>query len=74
MVTLSDLKSMTKFLTTMTLKVQDKMKTTKQYDFSLSGTCAVIVLVIGTMWWVANLGDSRAVIGNAQEDGTISAL
>jgi len=50
------------------------MKSTKAYDFSLSGTCAVIVLVIGTMCWVANLGDSRAVIGNAQSDGNISAL
>lgn len=31
-------------------------------------------LIVGNMCWCANLGDSRAVIGNVQDEQTISAL
>lgn len=72
--TLTDPKDMTKFMTTMCLKVQSIFKETKNCDYTLSGTCAVMVLIINTMCWVANLGDSRAVIGNTDKDGTTSAL
>ena len=40
-------------------------------DDSLSGTTAITVVVKGDVLYVANVGDSRAIIGSKKDDGKI---
>ena len=45
-------------------EVNDKMFDNGAEDrFANSGTTAVVILIIGQRFWVANIGDSRAVVG-----------
>ncbi|CAN6457008.1 unnamed protein product [Victoria cruziana] len=50
------------------LRVQQAM------DFSCSGTTAVTIIKQGDDLIVANLGDSRAVLGSISEDGALTAI
>nr|AAC36699.1 protein phosphatase-2C [Mesembryanthemum crystallinum] len=53
-----------------TFEEMDKeLKHTKKADFSFSGTTAVVVLKQAQDFFIANLGDSRAVLGTKTENG-----
>ncbi|KAJ4833271.1 hypothetical protein Tsubulata_013199 [Turnera subulata] len=53
-------------------KVMDKeIKLQENLDCSCSGTTAVVVVKQGADLLIANLGDSRAVMGNMNEDGSV---
>ncbi|OWM63442.1 probable protein phosphatase 2C 72 [Punica granatum] len=56
-------------------KVMDKeVKLQENIDYSTSGTTAVVVIRQGEELVIANLGDSRAVLGRLTEDGRLSAV
>lgn len=50
-------------------KMDEEIKLTRKLDSSFSGTTAVVVLKQGEDLLVANLGDSRAVLGTKRKDG-----
>ncbi|XP_024996903.1 probable protein phosphatase 2C 72 [Cynara cardunculus var. scolymus] len=54
-------------------KVMDKeIKLMEHIDFSCSGTTAVIVIKQGEDLVIANLGDSRAILGTIAENGIVA--
>ncbi|OIT38032.1 PREDICTED: probable protein phosphatase 2C 72 [Nicotiana attenuata] len=56
-------------------KVVDKdIKSLEKLDFSCSGTTAVVAIRQDDDLIIANLGDSRAVLGRKTEEGTIEAV
>ncbi|KAK4787135.1 hypothetical protein SAY86_010968 [Trapa natans] len=56
-------------------RVMDKeVKLREDIDHSASGTTAVVVMRQGEEIVIANLGDSRAVLGRVNEDGELSAV
>eukprot|EP01136_Pigoraptor_vietnamica_P031061 Opistho-1_new@91130 len=55
------------------LKMQDIVKASG-HDIYLSGTTATIALVIGTKLIVANVGDSRAILGREDSKGQVKAV
>lgn len=56
-------------------KVMDKeIKLLESLDSSCSGTTAVVVIKQGEDLVIANLGDSRAVMGTITEDGILKAV
>ncbi|ERN15400.1 hypothetical protein AMTRI_Chr05g68920 [Amborella trichopoda] len=56
-------------------KALDKnLKLSNDLDCSFSGTTAVTIIKQGGYLVVANLGDSRAVLGTISEDGTLTAI
>lgn len=63
---------MSAFLKKMCNTTQSKFKESTG-DYQLSGTCAICILIKENKVYIANLGDSRAVIGNFSTD-QISAL
>ncbi|XP_047319697.1 probable protein phosphatase 2C 72 [Impatiens glandulifera] len=54
--------------------IDEKIRHFENMDCSLSGTTAVIVLRQGDNLMIANLGDSRAVLGVMNYDGEITAV
>jgi len=71
---ITDTRAIQKFMKEMFMKTQDKFKNMRIYDFTLSGTCAITILIIGKMCYIGNLGDSRAVMGNIDSDGQVIAI
>lgn len=49
------------------LRVQKALKSDKQSRFRLSGTTMILVLVFQNTVFLANLGDSRVIIGSAKD-------
>lgn len=45
---------------------------TSAVDDSMSGTTAIICLLRGRQAWIANVGDSRAVLAERQGDGLVA--
>ncbi|KAF4385118.1 hypothetical protein F8388_014251 [Cannabis sativa] len=61
--------------TTSSFKVLDKeIKLLQNFDFSCSGTTAVVTIRKGEDLIIANLGDSRAILGTRTENNEIKAV
>ena len=58
---LTNLSSATKFLKAAFKSAEDKLKSSG-IDYSNSGTCAITVFIKKNIIYIANLGDSRAVM------------
>ena len=49
------------------------LRRAKNIDDSLSGTTGITIIVKGDVLYVANVGDSRAIIGSTNKDGNLLA-
>ena len=47
------------------LRLNAEMHATKEFDDELSGTTAVVAVIEDGVCWIANVGDSRAIIGQS---------
>jgi serine/threonine protein phosphatase PrpC len=55
-------------LKTAFVEAEKQLVAVQEIDSTCSGTTAVAVILKGNQMWVANAGDSRAVVASAGED------
>lgn len=48
----------------MTVNLEDKQQMPTQEDLDKSGSCGIITLIVDDMIYVANVGDSRAILSS----------
>jgi serine/threonine protein phosphatase PrpC len=53
--------------------VYDKLRRSRRLDVVQSGCTALSIVKHGDLMVVANVGDSRVVLGTASDDGTITS-
>ncbi|XP_057524185.1 probable protein phosphatase 2C 12 [Amaranthus tricolor] len=55
-------------------ELDEELKKVQRVDFKFSGTTAVVALKQGDDLLIANLGDSRAILGTKSDDGGLTAV